>query len=54
MPIDTGTADHDIVDDRKAALATNPVSLTVLQTAIGQYSRFVQRDTAAILCLGKM
>jgi hypothetical protein len=35
MSVDTDAAHQDIVDNGEAALAANPVSLAVLQTAIG-------------------
>jgi hypothetical protein len=54
VPIDAGTAYHDIVDNRKATLATDPISLAVLETTVRKHCRFVKRDSAAILCLGKM
>jgi hypothetical protein len=35
ISVDTSAADHDIVNDRKAALASNPVPLTILQATVG-------------------
>jgi hypothetical protein len=53
VPVDAGTTDHDIVHDRETALASYPVTLTVLQTTVGQYSGFVKPHSSAVLRLGQ-
>jgi hypothetical protein len=53
ISVDTSAADHDIVNDRKAALASNPVPLTILQATVGQNSCFVEPHSSAVLRLGK-
>lgn len=54
VPVNTGTAHHYIVNDRETALAADPVALAVLEPAIRQYSRLVERHSAAILGLGEL
>jgi hypothetical protein len=49
VPVNTGTANHDIVDNGEAALAADPVALTVLQTTVGQDGGFVKADSSAVL-----
>jgi hypothetical protein len=35
IAVDTGAADHHIVDDGETALASYPIALTVPQAAVG-------------------
>jgi hypothetical protein len=35
MAVDARTTDHDIVNDREATLTADPLSLAVLEPAIG-------------------
>lgn len=48
VAVDGGTADHDVVDDREAAFAANPVTLAVPDAAVGQDGRFVEPHTAVV------
>jgi hypothetical protein len=50
VPVNTNTADHDVVDYGKAALAADPVALAVLQATVGQHSCFVKADSSTVLC----
>jgi hypothetical protein len=52
-PVDTRADDHDIVHDRKAALASDPVALAVFQATVGQDSCLVKTHSAAVLGLGQ-
>lgn len=51
--IDAGATDHDIVDNRKAAFAANPVSLAVPQAAVGQDGGLVQPHSSTMFDFGK-
>jgi hypothetical protein len=53
VPVNTGADDHDIVNDRKAALAANPIALAVLEATVGQNSGFVESHSTAVLRLGQ-
>ena len=51
--IDGGAADHDIVHDGEAALATDPVALAVPDAAVGQDGGLVEVDAATMELLGE-
>jgi hypothetical protein len=53
MAVDARTTDHDIVNDGEATLTADPLSLAVLEPAIGQDSGLVEVDASAILCSGE-
>jgi hypothetical protein len=46
--IDAGAAHHHVVDDREAALTTNPLALAVLDLAIGEDSSFVEFHASTV------
>ena len=46
--IDAGAAHHHVVDDREAALTTNPLALAVLDLAIGEDSGFVEFNASTV------
>jgi hypothetical protein len=48
MTIDRGAADHDIVDNGKAALASDPVALAVLYTAIRQDGSLIESHSSTV------
>jgi hypothetical protein len=53
IAVDTGAADHHIVDDGETALASYPIALTVPQAAVGQNSSFVKTHAPTVLRFGK-
>lgn len=53
VPVDAGTDHHDIVHYRKTALASYPVTLTILETTVGQHSGFVKPHSSAVFCFGQ-
>jgi hypothetical protein len=53
MSIDTRATDHDIVDNGEAAFTADPLSLTVLESAVGQDGSLVEVYSSAILCSGE-
>jgi hypothetical protein len=52
-PVDTRADDHDIVHDRKTALAADPVALAILQATVGQDGGLVKTHASAVLGLGQ-
>jgi hypothetical protein len=52
MTIDRGAADHDIVDNGEAALASDPVALAILDTTVRQDGSLVEphSSTVELLC----
>jgi hypothetical protein len=50
--VDTGAADHYIIDHRKTAFASDPFALTVTDPAIRQNSGFVKSDASAVHFFG--
>jgi hypothetical protein len=52
ISVDACADDHDIVNDGKAALTTNPVTLAVFQATVGQDSCFVESYSSAVLGFG--
>jgi len=52
MAIDGNAADHDIVDDREAALASDPVALSVLDATVGQDGSLVEPHASTVELLG--
>jgi hypothetical protein len=54
VPVDTRAAHHYIVDDRKTALAPDPVTLPVLQSTVGQDSCFVKPHPSVVLRPGEV
>ena len=43
MLIDTRTDDHNVVDNRKAAFAANPLAFSILDSTVCQYCSLVHR-----------
>lgn len=51
--VDTGAANHDIVNDGETALAADPVTITVPDLAVGQNGSFVELDATTVEVLGE-
>jgi len=51
--VDTRTNNHDIVNDGKTALATDPLRLSVLYPTVCEDSRLVQGDTLLLELAGE-
>jgi hypothetical protein len=51
MTIDRGAADHDIVDNGEAALASDPVALAVLYATVGQNGSLVEPHSPTVKLL---
>lgn len=52
IAIDRGAADHDIVDNGKTALATDPFALAVFDATIGQDRGLVEPNASVVELLG--
>jgi hypothetical protein len=53
VPVNTRAADHDIVNDGEATLASHPITLAILQATIGQDSCLVQTHPSTMHGLGQ-
>lgn len=53
VSVDTGAADHDVVNNRKAALAANVVPLAVSDASVGQDGSLVKLHASTVLCFGE-
>ena len=51
--VDAGADHHYIVHDGKAALATDPLPLTVQDLTVGKYGSLVQRDATLVEFAGE-
>ena len=49
IAVDTDAADQDIVNNRKAALASDPVALAIAQTTVRQDCSLVEAHAAVVL-----
>ena len=47
-PIDTGTCNEHIVDNRENAFAAHPASISILNLTVIEHSRLVQLDRSAV------